>query len=169
MLSMLISPLLLAYFICTFAVTLALGLIQQREQIAASNEDPDVIHHAYQRDSRHKASWNNVDEVTPLSSESYVTQSGCWCYPELYGLVAVSLIGIQASVSVIVLRGTSAFPPAALFVAFTLLCHHAIIHWNSRFEGETCSCAPFQCKDVSNHETWIVASLVAAMVSLLHV
>ena len=85
--------------------------------------------------------------------------------PKLYGLVAVTLIGIQAVVSVAALNGTSAFPFAALFVAFTLLSHHTIIHRRSRFEGETCSCAPFQCKDVSNHETWVVAALVAAVVS----
>jgi hypothetical protein len=48
------------------------------------------------------------------------------------------------------------------------VCHHTIIHWRSRFEGETCSCGPFQCKDISNHETWVVASAVAALVSALH-
>ncbi len=86
-----------------------------------------------------------------------------------YGLLAVSLIGIQALVSVIALHSTASFPPAAVFVALTLLCHHSVIHRRSRFEGEQCSCAPFQCKDVSNHETWVVAALVAAVVSGLGV
>ena len=89
--------------------------------------------------------------------------------PKTYGLVAVTLIGIQAAVSVLTLYSTSAFPVAAVFVAFTLLCHHTIIHRYSRFEGEDCSCAPFQCKDISNHETWVIAALVAAAISQFHV
>ena len=82
-------------------------------------------------------------------------------------LLAVSAVCVQAFVSIVLLNGTVWFPAAAVFLAFTLLCHHAVIHRNSRFQGETCSCAPFQCKDVSNHETWVVAALVAAFVSLL--
>jgi hypothetical protein len=85
----------------------------------------------------------------------------------MYSTVAVSIIGIQALVTTITLWGTGWFPLGALFVAFTLLCHHTVIHRFSRFEGESCSCAPFQCKDVSNHETWVVAALVAALVSVL--
>jgi hypothetical protein len=87
--------------------------------------------------------------------------------PAMYSTVAVSIIGIQALVTTITLWGTGWFPLGALFVAFTLLCHHTVIHRFSRFEGESCSCAPFQCKDVSNHETWVVAALVAALVSVL--
>ena len=87
--------------------------------------------------------------------------------PAMYGIIAVFLIGVQASVTVIALGGTSVFPLGALLVAVTLLSHHTIIHRYSRFEGENCSCAPFQCKDVSNHETWIVAAIVAGLVSLL--
>ena len=73
---------------------------------------------------------------------------------------------LQAVISVAALGGSEWFPAAALWLAITLLAHHTVIHWNSRFEDETCSCAPFQCKDVSNHETWVVASLVAGTVSL---
>jgi hypothetical protein len=91
------------------------------------------------------------------------TESGIW------SILGVSAMCVQAFVSVAVLHGNEWFPVAALFVAFTLMCHHSIIHWQSRFEGETCSCAPFQCKDISNHETWVVASLVAGLVSLLHI
>ena len=105
-----------------------------------------------------------VVQITRPTTDLAPPQSANAC-----GYVAVSLIGIQAIVSVATLHGTSAFPLAALFVAFTLLCHHSIIHQRSSFEGETCSCAPFQCKDVSNHETWVVASLVAAAVSQLGV
>ena len=82
-------------------------------------------------------------------------------------LLAVSAVCVQAFVSIVLLNGTVWFPAAAIFLAFTLLCHHAVIHRNSRFEGEACACTPFQCKDVSNHETWVVAALVAAFVYLL--
>jgi hypothetical protein len=88
---------------------------------------------------------------------------------EVYSILAVAAVCVQAFVSIVALGATTWFPPAAIFVAFTLLCHHAIIHRRSRFEGESCSCAPFQGKDVCNHETWVVASLVAALISLLHV
>ena len=87
---------------------------------------------------------------------------------EVYSILAVAAVCVQAFVSIATLGGTDIFPLAAIFVAFTLLCHHAIIHRRSRFEGEICSCAPFQGKDVCNHETWVVAALVAASVSLLH-
>jgi len=60
-------------------------------------------------------------------------------------------------------------PAGSTFLSFTLLSHHTIIHWRSRFRGETCSCAPFQCKDISNHETWVVAGIVAAVVSWLRI
>jgi hypothetical protein len=88
---------------------------------------------------------------------------------EVYSILAVAAVCVQAFVSIVTLGGTTWFPAAAIFVAFTLLSHHAIIHRRSRFEGESCSCAPFQGKDVCNHETWVVASLVAALISLLHV
>jgi hypothetical protein len=97
------------------------------------------------------------------STQAETTNSEC------YSTLAVAAVCIQAFVSVTTLGGTDVFPLAALFVAFTLLCHHAIIHRRSRFEGEVCSCAPFQCKDICNHETWIVASIVAAAISQLHI
>ena len=89
-------------------------------------------------------------------------------YSELFGTLAITAVCVQAFMTILLFRGTHWFPAAAVFLAFTILCHHTIIHRNSRFEGETCSCAPFQCKDVSNHETWVVASLVAGTVLLLH-
>ena len=88
---------------------------------------------------------------------------------DICSILAVSAMCLQACVCVMAFQGNHFFPVAALFLAFTLLCHHAIIHWTSRFEGETCSCAPFQCKDISNHETWVVAALVAGLVSALHI
>ena len=91
----------------------------------------------------------------------WAVELSCWT-PQVSKTGA---LGWQAAVSVAALGGSGAFPPAAALVAVTLLCHHTLIHWRSRFEGEACSCAPFQCKDVSNHETWVVAALVAAAVS----
>jgi hypothetical protein len=86
---------------------------------------------------------------------------------QAYSAAAITLVCVQALVSALVCGGTVWFPVAAVWLAFTLLCHHAVIHRNSRFEGETCSCAPFQCKDVSNHETWVVAALVLGLGSAL--
>jgi hypothetical protein len=80
-------------------------------------------------------------------------------------LAAIIVIVTQAVLSVLVYQGTILFPFAALFLAFTLVCHHAIIHWNSDFRREACSCVCFQCKDIRNHETWVVAALVAAFIS----
>ena len=88
---------------------------------------------------------------------------------EIFSILAVAAVCVQAFVSVAIFGGTTVFPIAAVFLAFTLLSHHAIIHRRSRFEGEHCSCAPFQLKDICNHETWVVAALVAAAISLLHV
>ena len=93
------------------------------------------------------------------SLESPVSDNEC------YGTAAVGLLIVQAVVSVALYAGTGIFPVAAGALAFTLICHHAIIHRNSSFEGETCSFICFQFKDISNHETWVVAALVAAIVS----
>lgn len=90
-------------------------------------------------------------------------------YTTNYSALGVLTVCFQAIVSISIYAGTPLFPVAAVIVALTLLCHHAIIHRHSRFEGEVYSCAFFQVKDVSNHETWVVASLVAALISLLHV
>ena len=67
---------------------------------------------------------------------------------------------------VILLHGTPFFSLGAFATAVLLLMHHTIIHYRSEFTDERCSCAPFQCKDVGNHETWVVASVTAGLVSL---
>jgi hypothetical protein len=134
---------LLVYFACSFLFIMALGLLQEPIQVGEA-------------------------AVLPVHAKTEAS-SGEENPKAFWGLLAVSLIAIQALVSVLTLHGTASFPPAAVFVALTLLCHHSVIHRRSRFEGEVCSCAPFQCKDVSNHETWVVASLVAAAVSGLGV
>jgi hypothetical protein len=84
-----------------------------------------------------------------------------------YGIAAITLVCVQALVSALMCGGTFWFPVTAVWLAFTLMCHHAVIHRNSRFEDETCSCSPFQCKDVCNHETWVVAALVLGLGSAL--
>ena len=88
---------------------------------------------------------------------------------ELYAWFANVCLIVQAFVSAGVLAGTGWFPVAGVILAFTLLCHHAVIHRNSRFDDEQCSCAPFQLKDICNHETWVVASLVASLISVFGV
>jgi hypothetical protein len=99
-------------------------------------------------------------------SEQQAERGGC---REIAWPLALLLICGQGLVSILALGSTEYFPLAALFLAFTLLCHHTIIHRHSKFEGETCSCAPFQCKDISNHESWVLASLVAAGISYFHI
>jgi hypothetical protein len=135
------TELLYVYFAVTYTLTLLLGFMQA-----------PLVRHS-----------------SELSAPEWPIDGAAVVSPKTYGVVAVTMIIIQAAVSVGILCGTSAFPIAAFFVGFTLLCHHTIIHRNSRFDGETCSCAPFQCKDISNHETWVVAALVAATISQFHV
>lgn len=87
---------------------------------------------------------------------------------EFYGMLAIAAICVQALVTICVWGGTSLFPLGSVLLALTLSSHHAVIHRHSKFEGETLSCACFQVKDVSNHETWVVCSIVAGVVSLAH-
>ena len=87
---------------------------------------------------------------------------------ELYATAALVGLCVQALITIAVWGGTVYFPIGAIVLAITISSHHAIIHRNSEFEGESCSWICFQCKDVCNHETWVVCSLVAAVVSLAH-
>jgi hypothetical protein len=86
-----------------------------------------------------------------------------------YSYSAIGLMVVQAVATTAIYAGTFMFSVGAGVLALTLICHHIVIHRNSEFEGETCSCACFQAKDASNHETWIVACIVAAWVSALHI
>lgn len=88
---------------------------------------------------------------------------------ESFAIAGVIALCLQAAVTLFLLGWTVGFYLGALWLAFTVVCHHGVIHRNSRFEHEPCACAFFQCKDVSNHETWVVAALVAAVVSGLRV
>jgi hypothetical protein len=100
-----------------------------------------------------------------IESQTLVAQNenAAW-----YSSLAIITICTQAFMSIVLFHGTVMFPVSAVFLAFTLLSHHAVIHRNSDFSNETCSFIAFQCKDVSNHETWVVASIVAGLVSLAH-
>ena len=86
-----------------------------------------------------------------------------------YSVAAVSIIVLLAVVSALVLGGTGYFPLAAVYVALLLLLHHTVIHRATNFGEERCACAMFQCKDVKNHETWVVASATAAVVSFFSI
>lgn len=50
----------------------------------------------------------------------------------------------------------------ALLNALLLWVHHVLKHWRDDMSDET-TCATLQLKDISNHETWIVASLTVAV------
>ena len=98
-----------------------------------------------------------------LTLGSFQKKPGDWCSAGAMGLV----IGL-AVLGAVMLSGTEFFYVAALTVAGVLLMHHTVIHWVNDFAerpDEPCGCACFQLKDVCNHETWVVASLVAAAVS----
>ena len=86
-----------------------------------------------------------------------------------YSVAAVALIILLAGATITFLGGTPYFPVAAMCIAVILVIHHTIVHRTTDFSEEKCSCAPFQCKDVSNHETWVVASVTAALISLFNV
>ena len=101
-----------------------------------------------------------------LALGAFQKDPGDWCSAGVVGLV----IGL-AVLGAVMLSGTEFFYVAALAVAAVLLLHHTVIHWVNNFaerEDEPCGCACFQLKDVRNHETWVVASIVAAVVSATH-
>ena len=87
----------------------------------------------------------------------------------LLSSLAIGLLVTQAIVSVAVFAGNSLFPLLAFLLGLTILCHHAVIHRDTDFSEEPSSCAFFQLKDVSNHETWVVGSAVAGLISVFHV
>jgi hypothetical protein len=86
-------------------------------------------------------------------------------------LAAVALLCLLAVTSVVLLRGTNLFPASAFALAALLLVHRSIVHFpvdlGEAGDARMCnlSCATAQCRDASNHWTWITAALVAGAVS----
>ena len=56
------------------------------------------------------------------------------------------------------------FVYGAIFLAFMLIVHHILIHYHDDFSDQY-TFLTLQLNDVSNHETWIVASVTAAVVA----
>ena len=149
--------LILVYLCVNFFLIIALGYLQTPSTQNTQNNIQLLPTHQQNNTTNSINSINSINS-NPINSST-----------ELCKELALAAICIQAFVLILVFNGTCYFPISAVFLALTILCHHAMIHRNSSFEGETCSCAPFQLKDVCNHETWVVASLVAALISWLQV
>ena len=88
---------------------------------------------------------------------------------DAYAIAAITLITILAAIFVCFLGTTDLFPLASFYIAILLVVHHAVIHRATDFTEERCASALFQCKDVGNHETWVVAAVTATVVSFFHV
>ena len=58
------------------------------------------------------------------------------------------------------------FPIGAMSLAVMLIVHHIIIHYDHDFSNEI-TLFTLQLKDISNHETWIVACITATSIYLL--
>jgi len=55
------------------------------------------------------------------------------------------------------------FDVLAISFGSLIIAHHMLIHWNTDFAGEI-TCCTLQLNDISNHETWIIASFTAGIV-----
>ena len=82
-------------------------------------------------------------------------------------VTAIFLLCLLAATSVILLQGTNLFPAASFALAALLLAHRSIVTFPPDLDttteyNNTCIGA---AQDASNHGTWIVAALVAGLVS----
>lgn len=75
---------------------------------------------------------------------------------------AVAMVAYAVFI-VAVLQNEIHFSACCLSLAIVIWIHHILIHWESDFTGQWTFCT-FQLKDISNHETWIVACVVAGTV-----
>jgi ABC-type branched-subunit amino acid transport system permease subunit len=82
-----------------------------------------------------------------------------------YGLAAMALFALLALTGTLLLHGTIFFSAAAFATALLLCVHHIISHFNTN-NAESERCTLFS-KEPSWHETWIVAAIVAGVVSVL--
>lgn len=80
-----------------------------------------------------------------------------------YDRAAIVLFVTQAVVAFVF---WDLFLYGALVLAFTIAIHHYMIHCQDDFSDQI-TFLTLQLKDISNHETWIVASLTAALVYAL--
>jgi hypothetical protein len=90
---------------------------------------------------------------------------------------AVLLLCILAQTSAVLLGGTGLFPAAAFALAALVLAHRSIVHFPpdlTAAEGEGaagggCGVCTATARETFNHGTWIVAALVAGLVSAFRV
>ena len=83
-----------------------------------------------------------------------------------YGIMALVLFTVLAITGTVLLQGTVFFPATAFAMALLVGVHHIIVNFNSEEAPERCSL--FQGKqEGSYHEMWIVACVVAGVVSTL--
>lgn len=83
-------------------------------------------------------------------------------------LTAIFLLTILALTSIILLRGTNLFPSSAFALAALLLAHRSIITFPPDLDAAAeaaPSCFASAARDAGNHSTWVVAALVAGLVS----
>ena len=88
-----------------------------------------------------------------------------WAY------LGIGLLILQALLTLYFLSSTPYFAAGASVLAGTILAHHIVIHWRDDTEEEhdMWSWWVFQLHDIANHETWIVASLVASWISYFNI
>ena len=85
---------------------------------------------------------------------------------------AILLLTILALTSIVLLRGTNLFPASAFALAALLLAHRSIVTFPPDLDagaaeaGQGLSpCLAGAARDAGNHSTWVVAALVAGLVS----
>ena len=87
-----------------------------------------------------------------------------------YALSTSLLFSSLTVASAALLQGTLFFPGAALALALLLVVHRAIVHIadiNPDLPAEPSWSVLFRCRDACHHETWVIAALTAAVVSVL--
>lgn len=85
-----------------------------------------------------------------------------------YGVAAIALFALLALTGALLLHGTVFFSAAAFALALLLCVHHVISNFNNGPEfAERCTLFQSTAKEPSWQETWIVASIVAGVVSML--
>ena len=82
-----------------------------------------------------------------------------------YSIASVLLFILLAAVGIALLHGTIFFAAHAFATALLLCVHHMISNFHAEDSLERCSL--FKGKTVLQHETWIVAAVVAGAVSML--